>query len=78
VADDLIDAALDWPRQKADFVYDHGALVDIYIADTNKTDWTNSLALIFDGCTMPACTATKHSWSSHLSRWTSYLHLRMA
>ena len=34
VADDLIGDALDWPRQKADFVYDHGALVDIYIPDT--------------------------------------------
>ena len=49
VADGLIGAALDWPRQKADFVWDHGALVDIYIADTTKTDWASALGLIFDG-----------------------------
>lgn len=44
----LIQSALDWPSQKADFEPD-GSLRDIYVQNATIDDWKRVVALIMDG-----------------------------
>ena len=46
--DTLIGAALDWPRQKADFEPD-GSLRDIYVQDASVEDWQAVVTRILGG-----------------------------
>ena len=45
---ELIRAAMDWPRQMADFEPD-GSLRDIYVESTTVEDWAFVVAHIFEG-----------------------------
>lgn len=45
--DALIEAVIDWPRQRAAFAHD-GSLRDIYVFDTTLADWQCVLAHVID------------------------------
>jgi hypothetical protein len=48
VREELIEAVMDWPRQKADFEPDCGTLIDMYVQNATVEDWRIVLQRIFE------------------------------